>query len=198
MNRKKKSKSGVIRQPSDTAMLMPLPRRKSSAFLTLAIMSGVALVAFNGCDEDEKSDDGDFYSSPLECINAGHSAQVCNDAWNIAKENFAKEAPANLTREACEKSFGNCYLNNTTGNWSPVMMGFLLANAIQQNRDNYFISSGGSYVSRPVWSNHHGDYTWRTGTSWSAGSGKVVSKSTATVSRGGFGHSSSARGSWGG
>lgn len=179
-------------------MLTHLPQRKSSAVLTLAIMGGVALVALNGCDEDEQSDDGVFYSSPLECINAGNSAQVCNDAWNNAKANFAKEVPTNLTRDECEKSYRNCYLDNISGNWSPIMMGFLLANAVQQNRDNYFISSGGSYVSRPVWSNNHGEYTWRTGTSWSSGSGKVASKSTTTVSRGGFGHSSSARGSWGG
>ncbi|WP_312983863.1 DUF1190 domain-containing protein [Atlantibacter sp.] len=192
MSRKKNNKSGRVRQPGDTAMLTHLPRRKSSAVLTLAIMSGVALIALNGCDEDEKSDDGVFYASPLECINAGNSAQVCNDAWNNAKANFAKEVPTNLTRDECEKSYHNCYLDNVSGNCSPIMMGFLLANAVHQNRDNYYVSSGGGYVSRPVWSNNHGEYTWRTG------SGKAASKSTTTVSRGGFGHSSSARGSWGG
>lgn len=198
MSRKKKNQSGSSSRPSDAAMLTHLPQRKSSKVLRLVFMGGVALIVLNGCDEEDKPDDGVFYSSPLECINAGNSAQVCNDAWNTAKENFAKEVPTNLTREACEKSYGNCYLDNITGNWSPIMMGFLLASALQQNRDNYYVSSGGGYISRPVWSNNHGDYTWRTGTSRSSCSGKVTSKSAATVSRGGFGHSSSARGSWGG
>lgn len=198
MSRNKKNKSGRSRRSGTATMLTHSPRRKSPTVLTLALMGGVALIALNSCDEEEQSDDGVFYSSPMDCVKAGNAARVCIDAWDKAKENFAKEVPVNLTREECEKSYDNCYLNNTTGNWSPVMKGFLLANAVQQNRDNYFISSGGSYVSRPVWSNRYGDYTWRTGPSWSAGSGKVASKSTATVSRGGFGHSSSARGSWGG
>ncbi|WP_312582322.1 DUF1190 domain-containing protein [Atlantibacter hermannii] len=179
-------------------MLTPQTSRKSSAVLTLALMGGVALIALNSCDEDEQPDDGVFYASPLECINAGNSAQVCNDAWNTAKENFAKEVPANFTREACEKSYGSCYLDNITGSWSPIMMGFLLANAVQQNRNDNYTSSTGSYTSRPVWSNSHGDYVWRRSTSWSSDSGQPALKSSSTVSRGGFGRSSSARGSWGG
>lgn len=196
MSRKTKSKAG--RAPASGPMLTPHTTRKSSAVLTLAIMGGVALIALNSCDEDEQQDDGIFYASPLACINAGNSAQVCNDAWNSAKENFVKEVPSNLTREACEKSYGNCYQDNIAGNWSPIMMGFLLASAVQQNRNDNYTSSVGSYTSHPVWSNSRGEYVWRGSTSLSSSSKHFSLKSTSTVSRGGFGHSSSARGSWGG
>lgn len=199
MSSNRKSKTARMRQSNSGTMYSHSPKRKSSAVLTLALMGGAALIVLNSCDDDnETAKDGVFFSSPLACMNAGNSAQVCNDAWNKAKDNFEKDAPSQLTRDECEKSYGNCYLNNSTGNWSPIMMGFLLANAMQQNRDNYYVSSGGGYISRPVWSNSHGDYVWRTGSSYSLGSSKQMTKTVSTVSRGGFGRSSSARGSWGG
>ena len=61
-------------------------------------------------------------------------------------------------------------------------------------------SGGSSFASRPVWRNTSGDYSWRSGSGKkeSYSSGGFTTKKASTVSRGGYGRSSSARGHWGG
>lgn len=202
MSRKRTHKAAPRANIQANGMYLQPQKRKSSALLTLALMGGVALVALNSCDDESSADDnhsdGVFFSSTQQCIDAGHSAQVCTDAWNKAKEEFEKEVPAHLTRYACESSYGNgqCYYDSSLGSYFPLMAGFLLAQAIQQNRNDPYYSGNG-YLSRPVWTNSGGDYSWRSGSATASSSGKTIVKSS-TVSRGGFGRSSSARGSWGG
>ncbi|MCI5014736.1 hypothetical protein OSL39_22230, partial [Escherichia coli] len=71
-----------------------------------------------------------------------------------------------------------------------------------QDRDEQFVynSGGSSFASRPVWRNTSGDYSWRSGSGKkeSYSSGGFTTKKASTVSRGGYGRSSSARGHWGG
>ncbi|MCV8297040.1 hypothetical protein ODS13_21435, partial [Escherichia coli] len=59
---------------------------------------------------------------------------------------------------------------------------------------------GSSFASRPVWRNTSGDYSWRSGSGKkeSYSSGGFTTRKASTVSRGGYGRSSSARGHWGG
>ncbi|WP_231362568.1 DUF1190 domain-containing protein, partial [Escherichia coli] len=86
--------------------------------------------------------------------------------------------------------------------WIPVVSGFLLSRVIRKDRDEPFVynSGGSSFASRPVWRNTSGDYSWRSGSGKkeSYSSGGFTTKKASTVSRGGYGRSSSARGHWGG
>ncbi|MBZ3655704.1 DUF1190 domain-containing protein [Salmonella enterica subsp. enterica serovar Senftenberg] len=104
-----------------------------------------------------------------------------------------------MTQERCQTQFGDCYFDITERSWVPVLSGFLLSRAIRQNRDEQYIysSGGSSYVSVPFGAPHPA--TMR----GAAAQGKaiprpapVISRKASTVSRGGYGRSSSARGHW--
>lgn len=179
--------------------------RYAHRYLTLAIMGGAAFFLVKGCSDSGSSDndgDGTFYTTVQECADDGNNYSVCAEAWNHAHIAFEATLPRQMTRENCEQQFGNCYVNNGENNWMPVMAGFLLGQAIRNDPDeSYLYHSGGtSYVSRPVWRTSSGDYSWRSGSdkrSTAASHGYTTKKAT-TVSRGGYGRSSSARGHWGG
>ncbi|EMF0718237.1 DUF1190 domain-containing protein [Citrobacter freundii] len=186
----------------------PFAKERSSysgKYLTLAIMGGAAFFLLRGCAEDGNNDndgDGTFYSMVSKCIEDGNSATVCVDGWNNAKAEFYSSLPKQMTREACQTQFGDCYLDSTNQSWVPVFTGFLLSRVIRKDRDEQYVYNSGGYlyVSRPVWRTASGDYSWR------SGSGKndiatrhaFTTKKVSTVSRGGYGRSSSARGHWGG
>lgn len=179
--------------------------RKSGRFLTLAIMGGAAFFVLKGCSSDSSNDndgDGVFYTSPQDCVNDGNSAQLCTDAWNNAKAKFEAGIPHRMSQSQCAHTYDHCYYDNVANSWAPVLTGFLLSKAIRKDRDEeYTYSSGGSsYASRAVWRTTAGDYTWRTGNKGTSADGHAgyATKKVATVSRGGYGRSSSARGSWGG
>lgn len=108
----------------------------------------------------------------------------------------------NWQKRRCQSQFGDCYFDSTDRSWVPVLSGFLLSRAIRQNCDEQYIysSGGSSYVSRPVWRTTSGDYAWRSGTGKSdtVTSPGYITRKASTVSRGGYGRSSSARGHWGG
>ncbi|EKP4561417.1 TPA: DUF1190 domain-containing protein, partial [Escherichia coli] len=98
--------------------------------------------------------------------------------------------------------YENCYYDNVEQSWIPVVSGFLLSRVIRKDRDEPFVynSGGSSFASRPVWRSTSGDYSWRSGSGKkeSYSSGGFTTKKASTVSRGGYGRSSSARGHWGG
>ena len=155
--------------------------RYSGKYLTLAIMGGAAFFVLKGCADDGNIDndgDGTFYSAVSECIDDGNSATVCADGWNNAKTEFYSSLP------------------------KPIFSGFLLSRVIRKNRDEQYVysSGGSSYASRPVWRTTSGDYSWRSGSGKhdTATSHSYTTKKVSTVSRGGYGRSSSARGHWGG
>ena len=199
-----------ILSPAQSRIQRPIfsapKERKSGQYLTLAIMGGAAFFALKGCNDHKDDNDGDgvYYTSQQDCVDDGNSAQVCSDAWNNARASFEQEIPRNMSQPWCVQQYDNCYYDNIGQRWMPVLSGFLLSKAVRKDRDEqYSYSSGGStYSSRPVWRNHQGDYSWRSGSdtshsSVSAHYGYTTKKAT-TFSRGGFGRSSSARGSWGG
>ena len=137
-----------------------------------------------------------------DCIDDGNSADVCADGWNSAKSEFYSNLPMQMSSESCQKQFGNCYLDSTDHSWVPVFAGFLLSRVVRKDRDEQYVyhSGGSSYVSRPVWRTTSGDYSWRSGSGKNdtATTHSYTTKKASTVSRGGYGRSSSARGHWGG
>jgi len=174
--------------------------RKSGRYLTLAIMGGAAFIALKGCDSSANDNEGDgvFYATPQACVDDGNSPQVCSDAWNNAKAKFEADMPKNMSQESCKHQFENCYYDNIENSWVPVISGFLLnKKPIKEADEEYRYTSGGSYyTSRPVWRSSS-SYVWRSG---KQADGKMgyTTKRVSTISRGGYGRSSSARGSWGG
>ena len=179
--------------------------RYSGKYLTLAIMGGAAFFILKGCSDDTEADndgDGTFYSAVSDCIDDGNSAAVCADGWNNAKSEFYSSLPKQMNKQACQTQFGSCYLDSTDQSWVPVFAGFLLSRVIRKDRDEQYVysSGGSSYASRPVWHSTSGDYSWRSGSGKNdtATSHSYTTKKVSTVSRGGYGRSSSARGHWGG
>lgn len=204
--RKSRSTSGVghsaIRRIAEPVNPFERQRnRYTPKCLTLAIMGGAAFFLLKGCGDGGNSDndgDGTFYATVNDCIDDGNSASVCADGWNNAKTEFYANVPKQLTQERCQTQFGDCYFDITERSWVPVLSGFLLSRAIRQNRDEQYIysSGGSSYVSRPVWRTTSGDYAWRSGTGKSdtVTSPGYITRKASTVSRGGYGRSSSAAG----
>lgn len=183
----------------------PKRSRYSGKYLTLAIMGGAAFFIIKGCsDSGDKDNDGDgvFYSTIQDCTADNNEFSVCIDAWSNAQNAFNAQLPQKMNLENCEKQFDNCSFDTNLQSWVPVMSGFLLSRAIRKDKDEQYVytSGGTSYASRPVWRTTYGDYAWRTGSgkSDSATSHSYSTKKVSTVSRGGYGRSSSARGSWGG
>ncbi len=146
--------------------------------------------------------DGTFYATVQDCIDDGNNADICARGWNNAKAAFYADVPKNMTQQNCQSKYENCYYDNVEQSWIPVVSGFLLSRVIRKDRDEPFVynSGGSSFASRPVWRNTSGDYSWRSGSGKkeSYSSGGFTTKKASTVSRGGYGRSSSARGHWGG
>ncbi|MBV7405999.1 DUF1190 domain-containing protein [Enterobacter sp. ENT03] len=179
-------------------------KRKSGRYLTLALMGGAAFFALKGCadnDQDDNNGDGVFYSTVDSCIDDGNSAQICADAWNNAKTKFESEYPKSMSQSFCTEQYGNCFYDRYGESWIPMMTGFLLSQQIRKDRDDdyHYVYGGNNYASRAVWRTSQGDYAWRSG-GGSAATTKhaITTRKATTVSRGGYGRSSSARGSWGG
>lgn len=203
MSRKRKNqlKGYPLSPAKNRPLFTPRKERKSGQYLTLAIMGGAAFFGLKSCHDQRDDNDGDgvYYTSQQDCVDDGNSAQVCSDAWNNARMSFEQEIPRNMTQPWCVQQYDNCYYDNIGQRWMPVLSGFLLSKTLRKDKDEqYSYSSGGSYyASRPVWRNHDGDYSWRSGFNVNNHYGYVTKKSS-TAFRGGFGRSSSSRGSWGG
>lgn len=179
--------------------------RYSGKYLTLAIMGGAVFFVFKGGGHDGNTDndgDGTFYTTVSECIDDGNNTTVCVDGWNNAQEQFYSSVPKEMTKESCQTQFGHCFFANSSQSWAPIITGFLLSRTIRKDRDEQYVysSGGSSYASRPVWLSSSGNYSWRSGSGKNdtATSHGYTTKKATTVSRGGYGRSSSARGHWGG
>ncbi|ECF6053727.1 DUF1190 domain-containing protein [Salmonella enterica subsp. salamae] len=209
MAKKRKYRSSYSEVTRMGGSVNPFERKRNRytpKYLTLAIMGGAAFFLLKGCGDGGNSDndgDGTFYSSVNDCIDDGNSASVCTDGWNNARTEFYANVPKHMTQNKCQEQFGDCYQDSTDRSWLPVLRGFLLSREIRQNRDERYIyrSGGLSYVSRPVWRTTSGNYAWRSGTGKSGSTvtrHSYTTRKASTVSRGGYGRSSSARGHWGG
>lgn len=136
-----------------------------------------------------------------DCIDDGNNADICARGWNNAKAAFYADVPKNMTQQNCQSKYENCYYDNVEQSWIPVISGFLLSRVIRKDRDEPFVyNSGGSSLLRaqsgaallvitlgaPVLAKRVLLF------------GRLYHQKASTVSRGGYGRSSSARGHWGG
>ncbi|WP_435951873.1 DUF1190 domain-containing protein [Dryocola sp. BD626] len=205
MSRKKSS-----RNKSVSPFLSKTPHeRKGPRVLTLMIMGGAALFILKGCDDDEASETSEtIYSTPYECSADSHLFETCNAAFEEAKKDFYSKAPKNLNRTDCELQFGDgsCHYETDYNGYIPAFAGFILGQALansQRSDCRHNSDYCSNYTSRPVWAGSSGHYSYSSSTASSGQSyssnrhSTRVTKAT-TVSRGGYGKSSSARGSWGG
>ncbi|WNY82308.1 DUF1190 domain-containing protein [Cronobacter dublinensis] len=209
---RRKPYTPVDNSPELKSYSRPESDRKGAKILTLAIMGGAAFFGLKACQDDGDNDndgDGIYYATAEECTADGQPADVCTNAWNTAKSEFERNIPtAKMNWDECSASYGNnCYYDGAGKTWVPMMAGFLLASNANKKRgqdDNpstYTTSSTGYhyYYTRPVWQNGSGDYVWRGSKGTTASSSRsLVTRSATTISRGGFGRSSSSRSSWGG
>jgi uncharacterized protein YgiB involved in biofilm formation len=178
--------------------------------LKLAVLGTVGVLA--GCEEERSAV---IYPSVEACVQAGVlTAEVCRSEFAAALTNHQQTAPRFPTLTDCEQDFGNgmCQPTNPgTGNvFIPAMAGFMVASMLRDREIDIDIHSGGSrgsYYSQPLYRTRtDGVGQWRTsGNDVITGTGKTrVASSTSvpqsravTMSRSGFGSTSSARGSWG-
>lgn len=207
MAKRKRTNKNVMspsRRRAERTQTMPR-KRMSGKYLTLALMGGAAVFVIRACNDTQETDDeGVYYTSTQDCVNDGNSVQLCNDAWNSANIALASEVPKDLTQAACVARYDSCYFATPSQRWMPSLSGFIVdKEAYKENVENTGSHSAStSAYSHPVWK-HSREYTWHSSAkshsrkTMTSGSG-YSSKKSSTVSRGGFGHSSSSRGHWGG
>ena len=148
---------------------------KRTAFLSLALMGSVGILA--SCSDQETVPDvvSSAFSSVAECVAAGKPEADCTKSFEEAKADALKNAPRfALDRKAeCEATYGagNCETKSVTnpdGSVAnmllPAMAGFMLGNAIgnishpgyvqpmalYRDRDKRYVNSGGVYVTRSM------------------------------------------------
>ncbi|MBW9309983.1 DUF1190 domain-containing protein [Escherichia coli] len=156
-----------------------------------------------GCgDSGDVDNDGDgtFYSTVQDCIDDGNNSDICAHGWNNAKAAFYVDVPKNMTQQNCQSKYENCYYDNVEQSWIPVVSGFLLSRVIRKDRDEQFVyNSGGSSLLRAPSGATLLVITRRSGSGKRVLLfGRLYHQKASTVSRGGYGRSSSARGHWGG
>jgi uncharacterized protein YgiB involved in biofilm formation len=197
---KRKNISPAQIKATHTIIGEPQQKRKSRGCLTLVIMGGAAIVALNSCDDKNQTDNDVFYSTVQDCVEAGHSSQVCADAWNNAKADFENTIPKSMTQPACVQQFSRCYFDDAEHSWVPFFGGFLLNQSLRNDRDYSYVAgrNRGYSASETMRRRSSGDNFWGTGAESAKSRSRYTTHTATTVSRGGYGHSSSARGSWGG
>lgn len=162
------------------------------------------LFLLKGCGDGGNSDndgDGTFYATVNDCIDDGNSASVCADGWNNAKTEFYANVPKQLTQERCQTQFGDCYFDITERSWVPVLSGFYsAARFVRTVMNNTSIAAAVHLMSPSRLAHHirrlcvaqrHREKRYRD-------QPRYITRKASTVSRGGYGRSSSARGHWGG
>ncbi|MFU2318680.1 DUF1190 domain-containing protein [Rahnella sp. PCH160] len=199
------------RRKAESPYVMParptlrVPVKKSSGCLTLLIMGGVTLAAIHGCDSDSSNIETNetIYKDVAECTADGVTAADCQTAYDNAQHKLAAEMTPYSSVDTCQKAYGlgNCRYDLDTNQFMPALAGFMIAKAI--NHRSEFTSSlgGGGYYSRPYYRSYGGDSFRTPGTAdnyYRSRGSHYTSTHASTVSRGGYGHSSSGRGSWGG
>lgn len=195
---------------------------KRSKWLTLSLM-GAAGASLTGCG-GEPEQESIVFANALECIDSGlFEPQECEAQYEKAKQLSQNEAPRYSERRYCETDFGYNQCHQSYGYWSPFMQGFMmsmvansvangiayrggLVSPLYRSSDDYFhyrtaantrvgrvgrsskpfMASASTFTAKPS----HKTKVYRS-------AGKSGAKA-ATLSRGGFGKSASARGGWGG
>lgn len=181
---------------------------KRSRSIELALMGTVPLLFAAGCDQQPRAL---VYHDVQECIDDGQvSADVCQRGYDEALQ-AQRDAPHFDSLADCEAQFGwgQCQAApSSSGSWfAPAVAGFLLGRMMGYHSyyRHYSYGSYGAYAGwggQPLYRARGDRGEWRTldGTRLGAGvRGPAADNSVAeTLSRGGFGRTAAARGSWGG
>lgn len=193
---------------------------KRSRFVTLSLMAGASTL-LAGCGQSESK--VVTYSSLDDCIKDNtFTADQCRTQYQKALQENKEHAPHYTQRNACERDFGYGQCEDRGSFWAPFMAGFMMnmvAQNVHRGSNVYYSSSYGAPLYRSSddrrhyrsASNHvvgrtgmrkpitvYDDVLRSKGSSSSYHSSGSFGKRAPTISRGGFGRSSSARGSWGG
>ena len=176
---------------------------KRATTLRLVIVSTAPLVV-SGCADS--SGEAMVYQDVANCAKDGVvSESVCQYQYNNAWTEHLRVAPRYDTESLCEQDFTAGCQQVSSGEYIPTMQGFMLQAQSSASR-------GSSFTVIPLYLGSGGFF--RTGTYNRVTSGyhqgrvavdnKAVSKpakpslKSTTMSRGGFGGRSAARGGWGG
>lgn len=177
---------------------------KRSTTLRLTLMAAVPVLA--GCDSQPT---GALMASVSECTGV-HKLSIaeCKSAYENALAEHERLAPRFERSDECDRQFGACQGITDEGRawWIPPMAGFLVGYALSPREH----AGSGGYVYRyggslPLYRERRGDYLNPRGDYVGDRSGPVSGKQGAihpparaiTISRAGFGSTSSARSSFG-
>jgi uncharacterized protein YgiB involved in biofilm formation len=146
------------------------------------------------------------YQDLKQCISDGKvSTDICEKAYADAVQAQYRDGPRYSTMSECQAQYGwdQCHpVQTSSGSWfMPALAGFMIGRSFGSNHYYYDRGYGGGYGA-PLYRMRGDRAEWRTadGERFGAGArgpsrGPTVGE---TLSRGGFGRSSAARGSWGG
>lgn len=181
---------------------------KRSATLRLTLMAAVPVLA--GCDSQPT---GALMASVSECTGVHKLSIVeCRAAYENALAEHTRLAPRFSDFGQCNEQFGACQSISDAGTswWIPPMAGFLVGYAVTRQDDDGASGGSGGYLyryggSQPLYRERRGDYLNPRGDYVGDRSGPVTGKRGAinppvraiTISRAGFGSTSSARSSFG-
>jgi uncharacterized protein YgiB involved in biofilm formation len=193
---------------------------KRSRSIELALMSTVPLL-LSACDASAPAahaaapGNALAYENLQQCVSSGQvSPEVCARAYADALEAQMRTAPRFDSLAECEARFGYDQCRAApggSGHWfMPALAGFMIGQALAHHdaRPGYwgpypgYGSYGyGGYAGQPIYRARGDRGEWQTADGgrfgWGA-RGPAAPSVGETLSRGGFGMTSAARGSWGG
>jgi uncharacterized protein YgiB involved in biofilm formation len=145
------------------------------------------------------------YQDLKQCVSDGKvSTDICEKAYADAVQAQYRDGPRYSTLGECQAQFGydQCHpVQTASGSWfMPALAGFMIGRAFGSNHYNYGPGFGGGYGA-PLYHARGDRAEWRTADGERFGAGARGPRAPSvgeTLSRGGFGRSSAARGSWGG
>jgi uncharacterized protein YgiB involved in biofilm formation len=182
---------------------------KRSRSIELTLMSAVPFLLV-ACDSPHGATSAPLvYRSVSDCIAGGQVPEdTCRSEYANAQALHQQQAPRFSALEDCEARYGydQCTRAHSADGSSiflPLMAGYLIGHAFGNHGYPYGYYYGG-WHGQPIYRDRGGDRAaWRTGNGAAVAYGEGIRGPAAmgtaqTLSRGGFGMSSAARGSWGG
>lgn len=186
---------------------------KRSQSIQLVLMGTVPLL-LSACGEGPRQPQQNplAYQNLQQCISEGKvSADVCEKAYAAAVDAQYRDGPKFNSLNECQAQYGwgQChFVQNPSGSWfMPALAGFMIGRALTPHGNNYYYpgySPGYGYgggFGAPLYRSRGDRAEWRTASGERFGVGARGPSAPSvgqTLSRGGFGSSSAARGSWGG
>ncbi|WP_266170918.1 DUF1190 domain-containing protein [Dyella subtropica] len=183
-------------------------KRSTTAKLLLMGLSPLMLTAC-GDSAPEASVKQQNFTTVADCTKAGVPQDECQRDFDRAQANADASAPHFKTREDCIRDYGAdmCQERHSEREgsfWGPLMTGFMVSQLLHSGSPSYqyagplYRQRDGRDYSPYSWSSSYGGGSSRSSGSGSTTGGAEPAGSRAiTASRGGFGSSSAAAGSWG-